>query len=476
LSKKFLSVVIVLQALILISAVLINHTMGKSSSDNKTHINDEFGLLNNTMKYIKEYYRDKDDIKDDKLIYGAVKGMVESLGDPYSQFLPPDLYNDMMDDTSGKFGGLGIEIGMTGNEGKEQLTVISVFEGNPAFKAGMKSGDYITEINGKPTIGLSLYDAKRQLRGEPGTKLKLKIEREHEDEPLEFEIIRDVIQISTVKHKILNNSIAYIRVTQFSDTTPKDFDRALKEIKNTNVKGIIMDLRSNPGGTLNASVDVASSFLGENQIVVSTKSNIQGEDKEFRTNKNVLHTDLPLIVLIDRWSASGSEIVVGAIKDHKRGLIISANESTYGKGSVQTIFPMIDGKSGLKLTVAHYYTPSGKDINKVGIAPDIKRPNLTQEEIKMFRKLTSSNYIEQFIKETGDDVLIKLDKSDNNNEKNSFDKLLKKLNEENIRLNEEYIKFAIAEKTKNEIDDYEYDPLIRFASKELRNNSLSVKQ
>jgi carboxyl-terminal processing protease len=472
LSKKFLFIVIILQALILVSAVLIGHSIGKPSLKSDFSL-DDFKPLINTMQHINDYYRDKDSVSEEKLINGAVKGMVESLGDPYSQFLPPELYKDMMDDTSGKFGGLGIEIGMSGDKGKEQLTVISVFEGNPAYKVGMKAGDQIVEIEGRSTADISLYDAKRELRGEPGSKIKLKVVREHVDEPLDLAITRDVIQVSTVKYKVLDGNIGYIRLSQFSDTTPNDFDKTLKELKEAGVKGLIMDLRSNPGGTLSAAVSVASSFLNENQIVVSTKSRIPEDNMEYRVKKGIYHTDLPLIVLIDRWSASGSEIVVGAIKDYKRGVIMSVNDSTYGKGSVQTIFPMLDGKSGLKLTVAHYYTPSGKDINKVGIAPDIKRPNLTPEQMKMFQQLDSGKDIDEFIKEYGDDILKKIDQSSDNNVKTKFNKLVEKVNNGNIKLDESYIKYAIAEKTKNEIDDYEYDPLIKFAVSRLEGGSVN---
>jgi carboxyl-terminal processing protease len=239
LSKKFLFIVIILQALILVSAVLIGHSIGKPSSNANFSL-DDFKPLINTMQHIRDYYRDKDSVSEEKLINGAVKGMVESLGDPYSQFLPPELYKDMMDDTSGKFGGLGIEIGMTGDEGKEQLTAISVFEGNPAYKVGMKAGDQIIEIEGRSTAGISLYDAKRELRGEPGSKIKLKVVREHVDEPLDFDITRDVIQVSTVKYKVLDGNIGYIRLSQFSDTTPKDFDKTLKELKEADVKVLIM--------------------------------------------------------------------------------------------------------------------------------------------------------------------------------------------------------------------------------------------
>lgn len=298
------------------------------------------------------------------------------------------------------------------------------------------------------------------------TKVEMKVEREHEENPIKFSITRDIIKIKTVKYNIIDN-IGYIKMTQFSDTTPKDFYKVIDVMESANVKGIILDLRSNPGGTLSAAVDVASVFLNAGQVIVSTKGRIQDNNQEFKVQGKGQHTDLPLIILVDRWSASGSEIVVGAIKDHKRGLIISTNDSTYGKGSVQTIFPMKDGKSGMKLTVAYYYTPSGKNINKVGIKPDIKRPGLTTSEMKMYQGLLSNKDVAVFIEKSGDNVLEQLDKP-KSADREKFNELVKKLSSENIKLDESLIKFAIAQKTKNDIDEYEYDPLIKFAKDRLK--------
>ncbi len=469
-NKKIVYTIIVIQVIILISAVMIGHTIGKTQSSNNRSISYDFSLIKDAIQLITDNYRNKESIDQEKLIYGAVEGMVESLDedDPYNQFLNPDMYKDMMDDTTGKFGGLGIEIGMTKVDGRDQLTVISAFEGNPAYKAGIQPGDLILEIDGKSTIGISLYDAKRKLRGEPGTKVDLKIQREHEDEPLNFSIIRDVIQISTVKYKIIDN-IAYIRLVQFSDTTTKDFDKTLKAVEDKNVGGIVLDLRSNPGGTLSAAIDVAGMFLKKDQVVVSTKGRNPEDNREYKVSRGLRHTDLPLVILIDKWSASGSEIVVGAIKDHKRGLIIGSGERTYGKGSVQKIFPMVDGKCGLKLTVAYYYTPSGKNINKVGIEPDIKRPVLSANELKAYQNLVSSKYLEEFVKESGDNILEVIDSPNGNNkDKERFRNLIKKLENENIKLDESLIKLAIAQKTKNDIDEYKFDPIIKLAIEQLK--------
>jgi carboxyl-terminal processing protease len=468
LSKKILYTVIIMQALFLVSAVMIGHTIGKAQALSYNSKNFDFSLITNVLQCISVNYRDKESIDQEKLIYGAVKGMTESLNDPYSQFLSPEMYKETLDDTTGKFGGLGIEIGMTKVNEQDQLTVISVFEDNPAYKVGVLAGDYIIEIDGKSTVGTSLYEAKRKLRGDPQTKVEIKVEREHEEDPIKFVIVRDIIKVNTVKYKIIDD-IGYIRLTQFSDTTPKDFDKAINSIESAKAKGIILDLRSNPGGTLTAAVDVASVFLKPGQMIVSTKGRIQEENKEFKSKKDEQHTALPLIVLTDRWSASGSEIVVGAIKDHKRGVIISTNDSTYGKGSVQTIFPMLDGKSGLKLTIAYYYTPNGDNINKVGIKPDIKRPGFTTEEMKMYQSLISSKNIAKFVSESGDNVLDKIDKS--KADKDRFAGLIKQLSNENIKVSESLVKLVIAQKTKNDTDEYKYDPLIKFALDRLKSNS-----
>jgi len=470
LNRKIIYTIIIIQTVILISAVMIGHTIGKTQSLSGHSNSYDFSLIKDALQLITDNYRNKESVDQEKLMYGAVKGMVESLDedDPYNQFLAPDMYKDMMDDTTGKFGGLGIKIGMTKVDGRDQLTVISAFEGNPAHKAGIQPGDLILEIDGKSTFGISLYDAKRKLRGEPGTKVDLKIQREHEDEPLTFSIIRDIIQISTVKYKTLDN-IAYVRLMQFSDTTTKDFDKTLKAIEDEDVNGIVLDLRSNPGGTLSSAIDVAGMFLKKGQVVVSTKGRTPEDNKEYKVPKGLYHTDLPLVVLVDRWSASGSEIVVGAIKDYKRGLIIGSGDKTYGKGSVQKIFPMVDGKCGLKLTVAYYYTPSGKNINKIGIEPDIKRPVLSSAELKAYQNLSSSRYLEEFVKESGDNVLEVIDKSNGNSkDKERFRILIKKLESENIKLDESLVKLAIAQKTKNDIDEYKFDPIIKLAIEQLK--------
>lgn len=471
--KKTLYAIIVLQMIILVSAVLIGHSIGRAQPrDNSISSRDQFGMIGKAMLYIREKYREED-VDVEKLVYGSIKGMTEALDDPYSQFMAPEMYNDTMEDTSGKFGGLGIEIGLKVVNDYSRLTVMSPLDGSPAHKAGVEAGDYIMKIDGESTFGISLEKAKQKLRGKPGTKVIITVVREGEDEPIDITVTRGVIAIETVKFRTLDNDIGYIRLSQFSDTTPDDFDKALDEFEKAKMKGIVLDLRANPGGTLPAAVDVASDFLSEGQLVVYTQGRSEEDYREFRVQKGKPRSRLPLVVLVDQWSASGSEIVVGAIKDHKRGLIVGNEHSTFGKGSVQTIFPMPDGKSGLKLTVANYYTPSGKNINKVGIEPDIKYPDLTSSEVRVFRKLRSSENLDQFVKEAGDDILEKLETVkgsgvQENPDLELFRSFTKRLSQEDIVLSESLIKLAIAYKTKDEVDEYEYDPVVRFAINHLR--------
>ncbi len=466
-NKKTIFIVIILQTFILIAAIFIGHSFGRSRVWGNTLPSDKADLISRAINVIVNNYKDTDSISTEKLTYGAIKGITESLNDPYSQFLEPEIYKEMLDDTSGTFGGLGIEIGITKDEDQDRLTIISVFEGNPAKSAGLEPGDYIIEINGESTYGISLYEAKRKLRGNPGTKVKLKIMREHEEEPLNFTITRGIIHVKTVKYRVLEDNIGYMRITQFTDTTSKDTENALEYFDNIKVKGIILDLRSNPGGTLKSAVEVASSFLKKGQLIVYTKGRRKDDDKKFYSEKSKSYTETPLAVLIDKWSASGSEIVVGAIKDYKRGVIIGDGKSTFGKGSVQTIFPL-DNKSGMKLTVAYYYTPNGNNINKVGIKPDIEYPSPNPSEIKMFRSLYNSKIFNDFISKSDDDFLKRLELSTDNPEKKKFIEFKKMLEKDNIILNDSLIKYALAQRTKNQDDEYEFDPVIRFAVDHLK--------
>lgn len=316
-----------------------------------------------------------EETKSKDLIYGAIKGMLETL-DPHSGFMPPNVFKEMQEETKGRFEGLGMEV--TIKEGI--LTVISPIEDTPAFKAGILAGDQILKINGELTKNLTLMESVKRLRGPKGSKVTITIMREGFTKPQDFTLVRDVIPIRSVRYELLEKSYGYIRLTQFQEKTDSEFDKALKALEEEgkgNLKGLILDLRNNPGGLLDQAVKVADHFL-ESGIIVSI-----GGRKEEQKQKWVAHPEgtiprYPLVVLVNGGSASGSEIVAGAIQDHGRGIIVGTQ--TFGKGSVQTIIPLKDG-SGLRLTTARYYTPNGRSIQAKGITPDIiVKPTRPEEE------------------------------------------------------------------------------------------------
>lgn len=305
-----------------------------------------------------------DNVKDEDLVYASIKGMLESL-DPHSSFLTPDMYKDMQTETKGEFGGIGIEI--TVKDGFP--TVITAIEDTPAFKAGLKPSDHIVKIDGKPTKNMGLVDVVKIIRGPKGKPVTLTIVREGLAAPKDYEILRDVIVVKSVKSKILDNGYGYIRVTQFQERTGKDLDAAVKELTKTAkapLKGILLDLRNNPGGLLDQAVEVSDRFLDDGLITYIEGRKTDQKVKYYAHKKDDFTG--PLVVLVNEGSASGSEIVAGALQDTKRAIIVGAK--TFGKGSVQTILPLSDG-SAVRLTTAKYYTPKGRSIQAEGIGPDI---------------------------------------------------------------------------------------------------------
>lgn len=317
--------------------------------------------FSDTLSIIDKYYVEKVELKD--LIKGAINGMLFEL-DPHSNYMDKEMYNEFKVETTGEFGGLGITIGMK----DKVLTVISPIEDTPAFKAGVNAGDKIVKINGTSTSGLTLDEAVKKLRGKPGTQITITILRAGVEKPFDVTITRDIIKIKSVKNKTFSD-IAYIRLTQFNQNASKEIKDALEKIKaESGYKGIVLDLRNNPGGLLTEAVNVSNLFLPSGKTVVFTKDRT-GEENHLKTSlfKNSDDTT-PLVVLINEGSASASEIVAGAMQDYKRGVVIG--KTSFGKASVQTIIPMNDG-SAIKLTTARYYTPEGRSIQGVGIKPDI---------------------------------------------------------------------------------------------------------
>ncbi len=300
-----------------------------------------------------------------KLIYGAINGMISSL-DPHSGFMPPEAYKEMQIDTKGEFGGLGIEIGMKDNV----LTVVSPIDDTPAFKAGIKAGDKIIKIDGELTSGMSIFDAVKKMRGPKGSPVTLSIFREGFSTARDFKIVRDVIKIKSVKWKMLDkqDGIGYVKLTEFQEKSAQDMAAALKQLRAEGMKSLVLDLRNNPGGLLNSAVAIAGQFLPQGKLVVYIKGRT-GPRTDYNTSGQYPSYDhMQMIVLVNEGSASASEIVSGALKDWKRAVILGTQ--TFGKGSVQTVIPLSDG-SGLRLTTAMYYTPSGVSIQNIGITPDI---------------------------------------------------------------------------------------------------------
>jgi carboxyl-terminal processing protease len=311
------------------------------------------------LSMVNKYY--VEEVKTKDLIYSAIKGMLGSL-DPHSSFMPPEAYKEMQVETKGEFGGLGIQIGMK----DKTLTVIAPIEDTPAFRAGIKAGDQIVKINKESTQDMTLQDAVSKMRGAPKTSVTIGILREGWEEPKDFTIVREIIKIKSVKSKILEDKIGYIKLSQFQEMTSSDLASAVTKMKDEKVNSLVLDLRNNPGGLLNSAIDVTSQFLPKGKLVVYTKTRA-GEKSEFFTDGESYFSK-PMIVLVNQGSASASEIVAGALKDWNRAVVLGTQ--TFGKGSVQTVIPLSDG-AGLRLTTAKYYTPRGTSIQNTGITPDI---------------------------------------------------------------------------------------------------------
>ncbi len=317
-----------------------------------------------------------------KLIYGAIRGMVKTL-DPHSSFMTKDEYQELMVETKGSFTGVGIEITIK----DDMLTVVAPIEGSPAYKAGIKAGDKIIKIDDMSAKDMTLMDAVKHIRGPKGTKVKLTVLREGKNKPLEFVIVRDVIPLKSVRKYRLTHDIGYIRISSFQSNTTRELKKALDYLeKGDRLKGLILDLRNDPGGLLNQAINVSDLFLDAG-IIVSTKGRKKSQDLIAYAHSNIEKRDYPIVVLVNSGTASAAEIVAGALQDNKRALIVGTK--TFGKGSVQTVIPLSDG-SALRLTTARYYTPSGRCIQITGIEPDIELeyipPSKSKKKLKFFRE------------------------------------------------------------------------------------------
>jgi carboxyl-terminal processing protease len=319
-------------------------------------------LFQKVLHFVEANY--VEEVKNKELIYGAIKGMLETL-DPHSNFLPPDVFKDMKVDTSGKFGGLGIEIGMKDNV----LTVITPIEDTPAWRAGLKPNDRIVKINKESTKGMTLVEAVSKMRGKKGTPVTLSVFRDGFEAIKDISVTRDIIKIQSVKHETLEPQFGYVRLTSFNESAAQDVKKAIEKIegKGQKLRGLVFDMRFNPGGLLDQAVEVSSLFIDEGVIVSTIGRNKDQKEVKYARKGNA-RKDFPVAILVNSSSASAAEIVAGALQDHKRAIIMG--QPTFGKGSVQTVIEL-GTDLGLKLTIARYYTPSGRSIQEKGVSPDI---------------------------------------------------------------------------------------------------------
>jgi carboxyl-terminal processing protease len=340
---------------------------------NKTY--EELSTFSEILHMVQTNYVEEVEVKD--LVQGAIRGMLRTL-DPHSSFMTPEMFKEMQIETSGSFGGLGIEIGIRDGA----LTVISPIEDTPAFRVGLKAGDKIIKINDESTKNMTLTDAVKLMRGKKGTSITITIVREGLTTPKDFTIIRDIIKIKSIKSSALAEGIGYVKISSFQEKTEVELKGALEKlIKEGSIeKGLVLDLRNNPGGLLNQAVAVSDVFVSSG-LVVYTDGRLKSQRTQFSAHEKGTYKDFPIVILVNSGSASASEIVAGALQDHKRALVLG--ENTFGKGSVQTIMTLDDG-SALRLTTAKYYTPNGRSIQAKGIEPDIfvKREYNLDDEMK----------------------------------------------------------------------------------------------
>ena len=370
---------------IIVILFLTNLFFNNYSISSENDIYKKIDLFGEVLEKINEEY--VDDINQSESMDSAINGLLQSL-DPYSSYMSPEIFNEMRTETSGEFGGLGIEVSMESGVVK----VISPIDDTPASRAGIKAGDYIVKIDDTQVQGKTLSEAVDLMRGPVGSSIELIVRRRGEKKAITFKINREIIKIQSVKADLLENDIGYIRLTSFNENSSEQIESKIKSLeKNQNIKAYILDLRNNPGGLLSQAIKISDFFL-DNGEIVSTKSRKASENRRWFANKGDLTGGKTLVVLINFGSASASEIVAGALKDHKRAIVLG--ENSFGKGSVQSIIPL-KNKGAIRLTVAKYYLPSGKSISEVGVSPDIE---INEEGDKFRIKSETDNQLNYAIK------------------------------------------------------------------------------
>ncbi len=446
---------ITVTAILLAFVVLLSFSPKALAGNDEAEAQRYLGMFYDVFQFVRQNYVDKDKVQPKRLIDGALKGLFESLDDPHSSFLTADEMRELTDTTTGKFGGVGLII----TKVEKGVLVVSPIEGTPAYKAGVSAGDIIIKINGESSVELNINEVVKKLRGKPGTDVTVTILR---GDSLTFDvtITRGIIEVPTVKEAMIPPNIGYLRITTFTPITPRRVKEAIEYFKRNNYRGLIIDLRSNPGGLLSAVVDIANYFLSEGPIV-STKGRVEYENRVYMASPKttIVDSDIPIIVLVDKGSASASEILSGALKDTHRAILMG--EKTFGKGSVQQVRRIDD--SGFRLTMARYYTPAGICIDKIGIKPDIevKEKELSEEEQKQLSELMKGKYIKDFVK------------SHPNMTNRDIEVFIQSLHAKGIKLENRYIRKLI----RNEINrtnnnppvyDLDYDIVLKRAVEQMK--------
>ncbi len=378
---------LVIGALLVVLTLSLGGSAVSKVTDNAATY-EQLRLFTEVLNIVQNQYVDEVPPKD--LIYNAIKGTLRGL-DPHSSFLDPDSYREMQVETSGSFGGLGIEITLK----DDILTVVAPIDGTPAYRAGLHTGDRILKIDGLSTKDMQLADAVKRMRGKPGSKVTISVLREGWSEPKDFDIVREQIRVQSVKTVELGDGLEYLKLRQFQEQSPHDLEAALEKFAKNGMKALILDLRNNPGGLLTAAVEVSEKFIDDGKLVVYTEGRVRNQNMRFSAHAKRGYSQMPMVVMVNQGSASASEIVAGALQDWGRATIVGTQ--TFGKGSVQTIIPLSDG-SGLRLTTAKYFTPKGRSIHGKGITPDVV-VEVPKEPVPKDRPLPSADPTEDMKKD-----------------------------------------------------------------------------
>jgi carboxyl-terminal processing protease len=431
--ERIIWILLVLILLIVTTASGLNNWIFAGDTE-KTY--ESLRIFNEIFNLLRTEYFDESKLDPENLTHGAINGMIKSLDDPHTSYMSKEIFSDLQTETKGEFGGVGIVIGVRDS----WITVISPIDDTPGARAGIKAGDKIIEINGESTEGFTTMDAVNLIRGKVGTSVNLTIRRESVQQPLHFDITRGIIQLESVKSKVIENHIGYIRISSFSEHTAESLEDHIYELTDQEVDSLIIDLRNNPGGLLSSAIQIADMFLDKGTIV-SIEGRARSQNQLYKAHERTIAPDIPVIVLVNGGSASGSEIVAGAIKDNNRGVLVGTK--TFGKGSVQTVRELPDG-SGIRITTALYYTPSGESIHKIGIEPDevVKEIEITEEESGAIEKINELELVKIFVKDHKKYT------------KNEFDNFIEQLTQQGITLKPAVVRRLIKnELEKNRIPD-----------------------